>query len=59
MLIENEDSIKYKLPSMEHYSFNTKETEDIYNLAGADLLSVSQLRTLVLLMSQKIIKDIK
>ena len=47
MLIENEDSIKYKLPSMEHYSFNTKETEDIYNLAGADLLSVSQLRTLV------------
>jgi hypothetical protein len=53
------ESIARKLPNMERYSFDTDETEYIYELAGSDLLTVSQLRTLVMLMAQKIMKDVK
>jgi hypothetical protein len=34
-------SISKKLPNMSIYSFDTDETEYIYNLAGSDLLTVS------------------
>ena len=49
------NSIAKKLPSMEIYSFDSDETEYIYNLAGSDLLTVSQMRTLVMLMAKKLI----
>ena len=48
-------SISKKLPNMSIYSFDTDETEYIYELAGSDLLTVSQMRTLVMLMAKKII----
>ena len=47
--------IARKLPDMAIYSFNTDETEYIYELAGSDLLTVSQMRILVMLMAKKII----
>ena len=53
------ESIARKLPNMEIYDFDSEETDHIYSLAGMDLLTVSQLRALVLLMSQKILKDLK
>ena len=49
------NSIAKKLPNMAIYSFDTDETEYIYNLAGSDLLTVSQMRTLVMLMAKKLI----
>lgn len=51
--------IRRKIPNMEIYDFDSEETDHIYSLAGMDLLTVSQLRALVLLMSQKILKDLK
>jgi len=47
-------NIKAKLPSMARFSFDTNETKSIYELAGADLLSTSQMRVLVMLMAQKL-----
>ena len=49
------NSIAKKLPNMVRYSFSDDETDYIYNLAGSDLLTVSQMRTLVMLMAKKII----
>ena len=51
------DNIAKKLPNMAIYSFDTDETKYIYNLAGSDLLTVSQMRTLVMLMAKKIINN--
>jgi len=49
-------NIARKLPNMAKYSFNDDETDYLYDLAGQDLLTVSQLRTLVMLMAKKISK---
>ena len=51
------NSIAKKLPNMVRYSFSDDETDYIYNLAGSDLLTVSQMRTLVMLMAKKIINN--
>ena len=50
------NTIAKKLPTMVVYSFDDDETDYLYGLAGSDLLTVSQLRTLVMLMAKKISK---
>ena len=53
-MIVNEKQIKAKIPNMAVYDFDNKDTDSIYMLAGSDLLTVSQLRALVMLMAKKI-----
>lgn len=51
-------AIGRKLPNMSTYSFNEDETEYLWNLAGADLLTTSQMRVVLMLALKKIEKDL-
>lgn len=51
-------AIGRKLPNMITYSFDENETEYLYNLAGSDLLTTSQMRVVLMLALKKIEKDL-
>ena len=46
-------SLKQKITSTEKFNFTQDEVDLIYKLAGFDLLSVSEMRALILLFTEK------
>tara|TARA_A100001388_G_scaffold17743_1_gene11702 strand:+ start:128 stop:307 length:180 start_codon:yes stop_codon:yes gene_type:complete len=47
-------SLKQKIISAEKFSFTKDEVDLIYKLAGFDLLSVSEMKALILLFTEKL-----
>ena len=47
-------SLKQKITSTEKFNFTKNEVDLIYKLAGFDLLSVSEMRALILLFTEKL-----